>query len=156
MMAGFDSALEHIRSVAGTEAEKGRLFERLMKAYLGADPLYGERFSRILLWSEWAAERDGFSGNDIGVDLVAEERSGGFCAIQCKCYAAGTQISKGHLDSFISASARDSYTARMVIDTGDEWGPNAKKTIERLKPACSVLRFGDLAERPVQWPDLAT
>ena len=41
MMAGFDSTLEHIRSVAGTEAEKGRLFERLMKAYLGADSVAG-------------------------------------------------------------------------------------------------------------------
>ena len=40
------------------------------------------------------------------VDLVAEERGGGFCAIQCKCYALGTQIAKSHLDSFISASAR--------------------------------------------------
>ena len=71
-------------------------------------------------------------------------------------YAAGTQITKGHLDSFISASAREPFTARMVIDTGDEWGPNAKKTIEPLKPACAVLRFGDLAERRVDWPDLAS
>ena len=130
MKAGFERALEHIRIIAGTEAEKGRLFERLMKAYLGADPLYGERFSGVWLWSEWVAEREGFSGNDIGIDLVAEERSGGFCAIQCKCYAESTKISKGDLDSFVSASARDPFTSRMVIDTGDEWGANAKKVIE--------------------------
>ena len=37
---------------------------------------------------------------------------------------------------------------------GDEWGPNARKTIESLQPACSVLRFGDLASRPFDWPDL--
>ena len=156
MNTGFERALDHLRAIAGTEAEKGRLFERLIKAYLAADPLYGDRFSQVWLWSEWAAERSGFSGNDTGIDLVAEERSGGYCAIQCKCYAAGTRITKGHLDSFISASAREPFTARMVIDTGDEWGPNAKKTIEPLKPACAVLRFGDLAERPVDWPDLAT
>ena len=41
------------------------------------------------------------------------------------------------------------------MDTGDGWGPNARKTIERLKPACAVLRFGDLAGRPFDWPDLA-
>ena len=41
-----------------------------------------------------------------------------------------------------------------MVDTGDEWGPNARKTIESLKPACAVLRFGDLASRPFDWPDL--
>ena len=41
-----------------------------------------------------------------------------------------------------------------MVDTGDEWGPNAVKTIAPLKPACAVLRFGDLASRPFDWPDL--
>ena len=44
-------------------------------------------------------------------------------------------------------------TARIVVDTGDEWGPDARKTIEGLKPECAVLRFGDLASRPFEWPD---
>ena len=51
-------------------------------------------------------------------------------------------------------AARDPFTARIVVDTGDGWGPNAVKTITPLKPACSVLRFGDLASRPFGWPDL--
>ncbi len=33
MSDGFQQVLHHIRSIAGTEAEKGRLFERLIKAY---------------------------------------------------------------------------------------------------------------------------
>ena len=33
-------------------------------------------------------------------------------------------------------------------------GPEPKKTIQGLKPACQVLRFGDLADRPIDWPDL--
>ena len=151
----FRRTLDHIRSIAGSEAEKGRLFERLMKTYFLEDPLYRERFSNVRLWSEWAAARPDFDGADTGIDLVAEERRGGCCAIQCKCHAPGTQIAKPHLDSFIAASARDPFTARIVVDTGDGWGPNARKTIERLKPACTVLRFGDLASRPFDWPDLA-
>ena len=125
-----------------------------MKTYFIKDPLYKERFSEVWLWSEWADLRPDFEGTDTGIDLVAEERQGGYCAIQCKCYAPGTQISKPHLDSFISASARDPFTARIVVDTGDGWGPNAVKTITPLKPACTVLRFGDLASRPFDWPDL--
>ena len=154
MIDGFQRTLDHIRSVAGTESEKGRLFERLMKKYFTIDPVYRDRFSNVWLWSEWAAVRHDFDGADTGVDLVAEELGGGFCAIQCKCHAPGTRISKAHLDSFISASAREPFTARIVVDTGDEWGPNAEKTITRLTPACAVLRFGDLASRPFDWPDL--
>ena len=155
MSNGFQRALDHIRSIAGSEFAKGRLFERLMKAYFQQDPVYRERFSSVWLWSEWAEERPDFTANDTGIDLVAEERDGGYCAIQCKCYAPGTRISKAHLDSFIAASAREPFTARTVVDTGDEWGPNAVNTIEGLTPACAVLRFGDLEGRPVDWPDLA-
>ena len=154
MTDGFQRVLDHIRAIAGTEAEKGRLFERLMKAYFQQDPLYRDRFSDVRLWSEWAATRPGFDGADIGIDLVAEERAGGVCAIQCKCYAPGTRISKAHLDSFISASAREPFTSLIVVDTGDGWGPNAVKTVTGLDRECTVLRFGDLASRPFDWPDL--
>ncbi len=156
MTDGFQRTLDHIRTIAGSQAEKGRLFERLMKTFFAKDPLYAERFSNVRLWSEWAEIRPEFGGNDIGIDLVAEERDGGFCAIQCKCYAPGTTISKPDLDSFIAASARDPFTARIVVDTGDGWGPNALKTVKGLKPSCGVLRFGDLAGRPFDWPDLAS
>ena len=151
---GFDRVLRHIRSVASSEAEKGRLFERLMKTYFAQDPIYRERFSNVWLWSEWAEQRRDLAALDLGIDLVAEERGGGFCAIQCKCYAEGTRISKGDLDSFIAASDREPYTARIVVDTGDDWGPNALKTIGGLRVPCTVLRFGDLASRPFDWPDL--
>ena len=141
MSNGFQRTLDHIRSIADSEAHKGRLFERLMKTYFGEDPVYKERFSQVWLWSEWPSIQPGFDGADTGIDLVAEEREGGYCAIQCKCYAPGTRISKPHLDSFIAASARDPFTARIMVDTGDEWGPNARKTIEsteaRLRGASS-------------------
>ena len=154
MTNGFQEVLDHIRSISDSEVEKGRRFERLIKAYFQKDPLYKDRFSNVWLWSEWTKTRPDFDGVDTGVDLVAEERRGGYCAIQCKCYAPGTRMSKAHLDSFISASARNPFTARMVVDTGHEWGLNAKKTLDSLKPACSVLRFGDLEARPFDWPDL--
>ena len=154
MTDGFQRALDHIRSIADSEAAKGRLFERLMKTYFLQDPLYRDRFSNVWLWSDWAFMRPGFDGNDTGIDLVAEERDGGYCAIQCKCYAPDTRISKTHLDSFIAASARDPFTSLLVVDTGAEWGPNARKLVEKLSLPCTVLRFGDLADRPIEWPDL--
>ena len=153
-MSEFQQVLDHIRSVSRTEAGKGRLFERLIKTFFEQDPIYSDRFSAVSLWSDWADGRTEFDRVDIGIDLVAEERDGGFCAVQCKCYAPDTRISKAHLDSFIAASSRAPFTARIVVDTGHEWGPNAIRTIEGLQPRCAVLRFGDLAERPFDWPDL--
>lgn len=85
MSNSFQKTLDHIRSISGSMAEQGHLFERLMKKYLTLDPIYKDRFSDVWLWSEWAVARPGFTGSDTGVDLVAAERQGGYCAIQCKC-----------------------------------------------------------------------
>ena len=51
---------------------------------------------KVWLWKEWSKQQPafGFDGADFGIDLVAKEREGGFCAIQCKCYAPGTHISQ--------------------------------------------------------------
>ena len=155
MNAGFQHCLDHIRAAADSEAAKGRQFERLMATFFAQDPLYRERFFGVQLWADWAIEKPGFDRADFGIDLVAEERDGGYCAIQCKCYAPGKRLAKSDLDSFVSASARDPFTARIVVDTGDAWGSNANKAVRNLKPACQVLRFNDLADRPFDWPDLS-
>ena len=154
MSVSFQEMLHQIQTLSGTKHEQGRWFERVMKKFFAEDPLYQARFSSVRLWTEWAAGRPGFDGRDTGVDLVAEERAGGHCAIQCKCHAPGTRISKAHLDSFISASARKPFTARIVVDTGHPWGPNAKKTIAGLTPKCDVLYLGDLIHQHFDWPDL--
>ena len=154
MSSGFQRTLDQIRAGAGAQAVRGALFERLMQRYFTQDPVYADQFSNVRRWSEWAARRPDFSGQDTGIDLVAEDRAGGCCAIQCKFHAPGTRISKQALDSFISASAREPFTRRIVVDTGREWGPNALKTVEGLTPACQVLRFNDLADRPIDWPNL--
>ena len=152
---GFYSTLDYIRENANTQYGKGRLFERLIRTYLLEDPFYQKRFSEVYLWSEWAELRPEFDGVDIGIDLVAEERNGGYCAIQCKCYAENTRISKGDLDTFISASAREPFTARMFVDTGSDWSANLHRTLDGLQPPCQRVSAADLASRPVDWPDLS-
>ena len=152
---GFYNALNYIRENTQTEYGKGALFERLIRIYLLEDPFYKKRFSEVYLWSEWAELRPEFDGVDIGIDLVAQERDGGYCAIQCKCYAENTRIAKGHLDTFISASAREPFTARMFVDTGSDWSTNVYRTLDGLQPPCQRISAADLASRPVDWPDLS-
>ncbi len=153
---GFYNALNYIRENANTQYGKGSLFERLIRTYLLEDPFYQKRFSEVYLWSEWADLRPEFDGVDIGIDLVAQERDGGYCAIQCKCYAENTRIAKGHLDTFISASAREPFTARMFVDTGSDWSANLRRTLDGLQPPCQRISAADLASRPVKWPDLSS
>ena len=59
MSRGFQQTLERIRADAQSQSQKGAMFERLMRAYFGQDPVYKQRFSRVWLWAEWDFERDG-------------------------------------------------------------------------------------------------
>ena len=163
MDRGFQSILYYIDEQSSSPYRKGELFEKLMREYFLKDPIYQDSFSDVYLWREWAALK-GLEGTDTGIDLVAQERSGGYCAIQCKCYGPNTRIQKPHIDSFITASAiewstaegaRERFTSRIIVDTGKDWGQNALNTINRVVPRCHVKSFADLASRPIDWPDLA-
>ena len=153
--SGFQSALAYIREKAESEYHKGKLFERLMQRYFSVDPVYKDRFSEVWLWSEWTEHRTEFDGVDIGIDLVAEEQEGGYCAIQCKCYAPDTRITKGHLDSFLGAASLEPFTSKIIVDTGGEWGDNARRIIEPHGETCTLIRSSDLESSSINWPDLS-
>ena len=106
---GFQGTLDYIREIAKSERKKGDLFERLMLKYFSEDPDYKDQFSDVYLWKQWSQLRTEFDGTDIGVDLVGKKHDGGFCAIQCKCYAPETRISKGDLDSFLSTASLPAF-----------------------------------------------
>ena len=152
---GFQSVLNHIREHARSERQKGDEFERLMQKYFTEDPDYKDQFPEVYLWKEWAQLRSEFDGTDIGVDLVAKKHDGTYCAIQCKCYAEDTRVSKPHIDSFISASASEIFTSRILVNTGGELGENALRTIEPLGDKFRIIRFRDLENSPFEWPDLS-
>ena len=129
-MTPLDDLLQTYRDAAITQREKGTYLERLASAYLAADPVQVEEYSDIWSWSDWAAE-NGWSGKDVGIDLVAKLRNEeGFAAIQCKFYSAQHRIQKADIDSFISASGKAPFVRRVVIDTTEvPWGTNAEEMI---------------------------
>ena len=132
----------------------GNEFERLIKKYLRVDPIYKNRFGDVWLWKEWTAGRTDFDATDIGIDLVAQESSGEYCAIQCKCYAPENRVSKREVDSFIAASASRNFTKRILVHTGGELGANVLREIKPLGSDFQVISYGHLAGRPIDWPDL--
>ena len=151
---GFQGVLNQLRESAAPQYLIGNEFERLMKQYLSVDPLYKERFTDVYLWKEWAANRTEYDGVDTGIDLVARESNGEYCAIQCKCFAEDTRVTKPQIDSFVAASAAEVFTKRILVHTGAELGPNVRRTIEPLGSNFQVIGYGHLAGRPIDWPDL--
>lgn len=152
MTFSLDALLDSYRASATTEREKGTYYERLCAAYLLHDPVQAEQYEQVWPWSEWAATY-GWSGKDLGIDLVAKLRGhDGFAAIQCKFYAAQHRIAKSDIDSFLSASAKDPFVRRVVMDSTEvDWSDNAEAML--IGQQISVLRIGlvDMRASPIQW-----
>lgn len=151
-MTAIDRILQSYRDAAVTEREKGTYFERLALAFFLNDPVQAEEYDAVWTWSDWA-KANGRDGKDVGIDLIAKLRNeDGFAAIQAKFYAADVRIQKAHIDSFISASGKEPFRRRVVLDTTEkEWGTNAEEMIR--DQAIPVVRIGltDLRESRIDW-----
>lgn len=151
-VATIHSRLAEIRESSLSPREQGERFERLMQAYLRADPDF-KRFSEVWLWSQWP-DNDGKV--DTGIDLVAQESDGnGYCAIQCKFYAPDRHLRKHDIDSFFTASGKAPFTSRLIISTTNDWGKNAEDALDRQRIPVSRIGLGDLAQSTVNWEELA-
>ena len=129
--------------------DKGDKFERLMVAYLKADPLYANRFSDVWQWVDWP---DRVTGQDTGIDIVAQEReTGEFCAIQCKFYDQLHTLQKADIDSFFTASGKKPFTSRIIISTSDDWSKHAEEALAEQHIPVTRIRVQDLDESGVDW-----
>lgn len=153
-VTGLRGVINFLRDDASSQYRVGNEFERLIKRYLRVDPLYKERFSDVWLWKEWTAGHTDFDATDIEIDLVAQENSGEYCAIQCKCYAEDTHVTKPQIDSFIAASDNKRFARRMLVHTGWKLEPNVLRTIKPMGSDFQVIDYGHLTSRPIDWPDL--
>ena len=149
MSVTVHEVLDDLRAKATSERDKGSRFEQLMAAYLQTDPLFADQFSDVWLWQDWPG-RDGKS--DTGIDLVAVDRvTGENVAIQCKFYAENHTVSKGDIDSFLSASGTSKFGQRIIVDTGAPWGKNAEDTIRDQAVKVRRISLADLQNSNVDW-----
>lgn len=148
-VATIHSLLAVIRESSLSQRDKGDRFERLMQAYLRADPQFVEQFSEVWLWSEWTGN-DG--EGDTGVDLVARERdNSGYCAIQCKFYDPDHRLQKNDIDSFFTRSGKEPFTSRLIISTTDKWGKNAEDALEHQQIPVTRIGLAEIGQSPVLW-----
>ena len=156
-MDALDRILNHMREKALSERDKGTGFENLIQAYLTHDALQSKQFAKVMPFAEWA-KLHGWRANDTGIDLVAELREPdqngkpAYAAIQCKFYAAHHKITKEDIDSFISASGKDPFKLRLIVDTSHpQWSDNAAEMIHGQAIKVKRITLTHLREANLDW-----
>ena len=148
-MSSFRDVLALLDEKSGSTAEKGSIFEQLVKAFLEEDKAQSERFDRVWLWPEWPGNG---GRHDTGIDVVARQRdSGDLVAIQCKFYAPGSVIGLTELNKFLAAYSTTQFSSGIFVSTSERWGSNAENALQnRDKP---VVRWGpDVFEKSsIDW-----
>ena len=154
-MSPLDRLLESYRAAAISERDKGTAFEKLVAAWLVADPVQSKRFAQVELWSDWARRRE-LDRTDTGIDLVGTLHDGGFAAVQCKFFDAHRRIRKEDIDTFISASAKPAFAERLIVETTDmPWSPNAETMLHGQTIPTAVIGLRALRESQVDWSAFA-
>ncbi len=143
-MASFKDFISTFSSDSG---EKGKQFERFVKWFLINDPTWKTQVEQVWHWDEYPNRW----GKDLGIDLVFQHKNGDLWAVQAKCYAETTSITKAHVDSFISESGSKTFAGRLLIGTTDSLADNAKKVCDRQ----NVTRFllADFESSAFEFPD---
>jgi predicted helicase len=144
--------LSRYRDGAKSQREKGTYFERLCVEFLKHDPEMAQQYEDAWPFREWAESR-GIRQTDTGIDLVAQLRDdGGFCAIQCKFFAADHHIQKSDIDSFFTASGKAPFTRRLIIDTTEvAWGRNAEDALDGQNISTTRISMERLEQSPIDW-----
>ena len=142
--------LDDFRDTAVTPREWGNAFELLCVAFFTREPRYAELYATVETWADWAA-RQGRDRRDVGIDLVAETRSGEVHAIQCKHYAPDYRIQKPDIDSFFTASGKRPFAHRIIVTTTDLWSAHAEDALRDQQIPVSVIDLTALEESAIDW-----
>ena len=158
----FYTVLDHMRAMAHSERDKGDMFERLMCQVLAIASPYSERYTKVQLYKDWAADHPECVPNarDIGIDLVATliesewqgpNKEARYSAIQCKFYNNDSSVPKSEVDSFISASSTKYFAERLLVATNKGWSANAVQTIELQEKPTTILSLDKIKHLNVDW-----
>lgn len=146
-------ALDPIVSASISEKEKGTKYEAACVWFLGNDPYWASRFSRVgtieqaLSW-EGCPVHD---TQDTGIDLVAQEaETGDWWAIQCKCHDSEKQLPKGVCDSFFARALGDPKIKHyMIMTTAKRLSRNLRQQVENT--GTMVVDTAKMAASELDW-----
>jgi superfamily II DNA or RNA helicase len=128
---------------------RGKQFEPVAKWFFENSPEYSSKLKKVWHWKDWPGRPD--KEPDIGIDLVAQTHDGDYWAIQVKCYAESTTVTKADMDSFLSASSKPQYTYRLLITTTNSIAPNALKAMKGQSIDVGTIIRADLDQAGLDW-----
>ncbi|WP_063308266.1 type ISP restriction/modification enzyme [Pseudovibrio sp. Ad46] len=151
-MSSLHDLLASYRAQAVTEREKGTYFEDLVKVYFENDDIQRSEYDHVWTFRDWAKEH-GRDGKDTGIDLVARMNDGsGYCAIQCKFYKRDHHVQKGEIDSFFTASGKEPFTRRIIVDSTEApYSKNAEDALQGQQITTTRIGLAQLEESRVDW-----
>ena len=145
----IDDVLESFRTKASSQAEKGRMFEMLIRRMLKVISVDGQQFSQVWLWNEWPNRPQGL--RDTGVDIVAQREDGGICAIQCKFYASEALVDYSAVSNFKTAANYINASQRIFVSTSDNLSTEARRFLDDPSQPTKLVLLSDLQHLPLDW-----
>ncbi|MDP3122562.1 DEAD/DEAH box helicase [Polynucleobacter sp.] len=145
-MPSFSNFLASLDNDSG---RRGKEFEYFVKWFLKNDPEWATQVDEIWLWDEYPQNW----GRDCGIDLVFKHKNGEIWAVQAKCYASTTSITKADIDSFISESNRPGIDKRLLIATTDLIGSNAKQVCDAQEKKVTRFLLSNFEKSGIEYPN---
>lgn len=139
-------------SIQGEANAKGEAFEKAVKLWFSNDQEWRGFFEEVFLWSEWPLAET----RDLGIDLVAVDKTGRYWAIQTKAYDPDSSLKKSDVNSFISASSTPLFAGRILVTTTKTLGPNLKATLASQEKETRVVSWYDLVATEYDWTQQST
>lgn len=137
-----------LASLDADPVRRGKQFEHFIKWFLKNDPEWKTQVDEVWLWEEYPSNW----GRDCGIDLMFKHRNGEMWAVQAKCYAPTTSITKSDVDSFISESNRPTIDKRLLIATTDLIGANAKQVCDAQDKKVTRYLLSHFEDAAIEYP----
>ena len=145
----FHAVLAELDQSALNTTDKGRKFERLVKAFIQQDKAQQARFTSVWLWNEWPGRG---SEIDSGVVVVAEERdTGRIIGIQCKFYGTTSRISRSDIDKFITRVGQTDIDAGIFVATTYDWTSTAESALQNQSKEIRTWRPDVFENSSIDW-----
>jgi predicted helicase len=126
----------------------GKDFEVFCKWFLLNDPYWKTQVDEVWLWDDWPQRWD----RDKGVDLVFRHKNGEMWAVQSKCYAETTRITKEDVDSFLTDSNRKIISKRLLMASTNSLGRNAIETMAGQEKPVVRWMLDDFENSAIAYP----
>ena len=138
---------------------QGRIFEKRIKEFFLKSPsLESLSIVKVDLWEDWLYN-DWGDGDDIGIDLVAETKTGDFIAIQCKFFNKKTNLIKANIEPLLAVSNKSfsyrgeqkRFSKSYLVTSCQDISRHTEEAIKNQAVPCTILSYYELENAKIDW-----